>query len=272
MTRTSLQPLGQFPADAMARVRCVLTDIDDTLTRDGLLRPSAFAALHRLAEAGVRVVPVTGRPAGWCDMIARQWPVAGVVGENGALWFRYDPSGPRIARGHWFGQDRRRADRARLDALARRIAEEIPAARPASDQAYRESDLAIDWCEDVEALSRGQLDRIVELAEEAGATVRVSSIHVNIWFGEFSKLAMTERFLADALAIDVRADPDAFVFVGDSPNDSTMFGYFANSVGVANVLEFVGRIEAEPTYVTPSRGGDGFAELADALLAARHAR
>ena len=148
-------------------------------------------------------------------------------------------------------------------------AAEIPTARPASDQAFRESDLAIDWCEDVAPLERPQLDRIVALAEEAGATVRVSSIHVNIWFGEFSKLAMTERFLAEALGIDVRAEPESFVFVGDSPNDSTMFGFFGNSVGVANVLAFAGRIEAEPTYVTPSPGGDGFAELADALLAAR---
>ncbi|BBK33216.1 hypothetical protein EDC65_4159 [Stella humosa] len=269
MTRPSLQPLERFSPAALARVRCVLTDIDDTLTSDGLLRPAAFAAIHRLAQAGIRVVPVTGRPAGWCDLIARQWPVAGVIGENGALWFRYDPGGPRIARGHWFPEDRRQADRLRLDDLARRIAEEIPEARPTSDQAYRESDLAIDWCEDVAPLSRAQLDRIVELAEEAGATVRVSSIHVNIWFGEFSKLAMTERFLADGLGIDLRSDPDAFVFAGDSPNDSTMFGFFANSVGVANVLDFVGRMEAEPTYVTPSRGGEGFAELADALLAAR---
>ncbi|MGE0716027.1 MAG: HAD family hydrolase [Alphaproteobacteria bacterium] len=269
MTAPSLRPLAEFPAEARRRVSCVLTDIDDTLTVDGLLRPAAFAALHRLAEAGISVVPVTGRPAGWCDLIARQWPVAGVVGENGALWFRHDHAGRRIARGYWFDAERRRDDRARLDALTARIAEAVPAARPASDQGYRESDLAIDWCEDADALSRAELDRIVALAQEAGATVRVSSIHVNIWFGEFSKLAMTERFLADAFAIDVRAEPERFVFVGDSPNDSTMFDFFPNSVGVANVLDFVGRIEAEPTYVAPSRGGDGFAEVADALLSAR---
>ncbi|MCC7271464.1 MAG: HAD-IIB family hydrolase [Alphaproteobacteria bacterium] len=271
MSSTSLRPLAEFPCADRRRVACVLTDIDDTLTRDGLLRPSAFDAMHRLAAAGIRVVPVTGRPAGWCDMIARQWPVAGVVGENGALWFRYDPDGRRIARGYWFDEARRRADRVRLDDLARRIAEAVPAAHPASDQRYRESDLAIDWCEDATALSADELDRIVALGADAGATVRVSSIHVNIWFGEFSKLAMTERFLADALAVDVRAAPDAFVFVGDSPNDATMFGFFPNSVGVANVLNFVGRIDAEPTYVTRSPGGDGFAELADALLAARAA-
>ncbi|WP_374445720.1 HAD family hydrolase [Stella sp.] len=269
MTGPTMRPLSQFPPQALARVRCVLTDIDDTLTSGGLLRPSAFEAIHRLAQSGIQVVPVTGRPAGWCDLIARQWPVAGVVGENGALWFRHDPSGRGIVRGYWFDAERRRVDRARLDALARRIAQEIPGARPASDQAFRESDLAIDWCEDVARLGRAEVERVVALAEEAGATVRVSSIHVNIWFGQFSKLAMTERFLAEAIGVDMRAHPETFVFVGDSPNDSSMFGFFQNSVGVANVLAFAGRIEAEPAYVTPSTGGDGFAELAEALLAAR---
>ncbi|MBM3531241.1 MAG: HAD-IIB family hydrolase [Alphaproteobacteria bacterium] len=264
-----LRPLSTFPNAVRRGIRCVLCDIDDTLTIDGRLTSSAYAAMERLSRAGLAVVPVTGRPAGWCDLIARQWPVTGVIGENGAFYFRYAPAERRVVRQFWFDDERRQADRARLAVLAEAILSAVPAAALASDQRYRETDLAIDWCEDVARLSQAEIDRIVALAEDAGATVRVSSIHINIWFGEFSKLSMTRRFIDDVFAAETWNDARAFVFVGDSPNDSTMFSFFENSVGVANVLNFRGAIETEPTYVTAGMGGDGFAELGDALLSAQ---
>jgi hydroxymethylpyrimidine pyrophosphatase-like HAD family hydrolase len=146
---------------------------------------------------------------------------------------------------------------------------EVPRAGVASDQAYRECDLAIDWCEDVDPLSQVEVERVVALAKDAGATVRIASIHVNVWFGEFSKLGMSQRFTGDILGMSTEIAEERCVFSGDSPNDVTMFGYFPHSVGVANVLKFCGRLKAEPTYVTPSEGGDGFAELAHATLSAR---
>ncbi|MCC7276336.1 MAG: HAD-IIB family hydrolase [Alphaproteobacteria bacterium] len=263
------KPLVAFPPAERRRVRCVLTDIDDTLTTEGRLTASAFTAMERLARGGIAVVPVTGRPAGWCDMIARQWPVAGVVGENGAFHFRYDPAARRFLRGFWVPEERRRADHERLWVIARRILAEVPGTAIASDQQYRAADIAVDWCEDVPALPDSEVRRIVAIAEAAGATAKVSSIHVNIWFGDFSKLAMTRRFTPAALGLDVDADRDAFVFVGDSPNDQTMFGHFPNAVGVANVLRFADQLTAPPAYVATQEGGDGFAEVADALLAAR---
>ena len=64
-------PFAAFPAAARAGIRFVLTDIDDTLTTDGRLTAAAYGALERFAARGYRVIPVTGRPAGWCDLIAR---------------------------------------------------------------------------------------------------------------------------------------------------------------------------------------------------------
>jgi HAD superfamily hydrolase (TIGR01484 family) len=264
-----MKPLAAFPSAIRRAVRCVLTDIDDTLTTDGRLTASAYTAMERLSRAGIAVVPVTGRPAGWCDMIARQWPVDGVVGENGAFYFRHDEAGRRFLRRFWVPEETRRADRERLWTIARRILEEVPGTGIASDQQYREADIAIDWCEDVAPLSDGEVRRIVEIAEAAGATARVSSIHVNMWFGDFSKLGMARRFVSDMRELDVDADPEAFVFVGDSPNDQTMFAHFPHAVGVANVLRFRDQLTRPPTYVSPSEGGDGFAEVADALLTAR---
>ena len=269
MTDRKLQPLTAFSFAARRGVSAVLTDIDDTLTMHGRLTASAYAAMEALDKAGIAVVPVTGRPAGWCDLIARQWPVKGVVGENGAFYFTYDDKGRRVVRRYWYPADRRAVDRKRLDALRDHILREVPRAAITSDQPYRECDLAIDWCEDVAALSDTDVDRIVTLAEAAGATVRVASIHINVWFGDFSKLAMARRLAADILGIDTTTAAERVVFVGDSPNDVSMFSYFPHSLGVANVLKFRDRLEAEPAYVTPSEGGDGFAELARALLAAR---
>ncbi|MGQ0663677.1 MAG: HAD-IIB family hydrolase [Pseudomonadota bacterium] len=264
-----LQPLSAFPPAARRRVRFVLCDIDDTLTRRGRLVASAYAAIERLGAAGLAVVPVTGRPAGWCDLIARQWPVAGVVGENGALYFRYDEGRRRMIRRYWRDAEQRRADRDQLTTLGRRILAEVPGAAIAADQSYRDSDLAIDWCEDVARLSDGAVERILAIAGEAGAHAKLSSIHVNIWFGEFDKLAMTRVLMRDCFSLDLDAHRHEFAFVGDSPNDAPMFAFFPLAIGVANVLDFRGRLACEPVYITAAPGGEGFVEAADALLSAR---
>jgi len=251
---------------ACAGVRFVLADIDDTLTTDGMLTAQAYEALERLRDADLKIVPITGRPAGWCDHIARMWPVDGVVGENGAFWFRYDRSARRLTKRFLVSQAQRVANRKRLNTLATRILTEVPGTALASDQLYREADIAIDYCEDVEPLPADAVDRIVEIARSVGATAKVSSIHVNAWFGDYDKLGMTRTLFAECFGIDLDAAREQFVFVGDSPNDAPMFEFFPLSVGVANVRDLEERITHAPAYVTAARGGAGFAELAARLL------
>ncbi|WP_413990472.1 HAD family hydrolase [Labrys okinawensis] len=264
-----LEPLAGFPLDARRAVQVVLTDIDDTLTDHGRLPPVAYEAMARLAEAGITVVPVTGRPAGWCDLIARQWPVAGVVGENGAFYFRYDDASRTMIRHYARDRTERHVDREKLEAVRRTVLAEVPGAAVSADQAYREADLAIDFCEDVPRLLPSAIGRIVEIFAQAGATAKVSSIHVNGWFGHYDKLTTSKVFLADVLGVDVDRTPVAVAYIGDSPNDMPMFGFFANSVGVANVLDFRDQLSAPPRWVTSRRGSRGFAEFAEALIGAR---
>jgi len=268
-TRRTFQPLSRFPAAARRAVRVVFTDIDDTLTNEGQLTARAYAALEKLRQAGILVVPITGRPAGWCDHIARMWPVNAVVGENGAFYFHYDRQARRMIRRFDQPDFVRAENRVRLAAVRDRILAEVPGCAVASDQAYRETDLAIDFCEDVPPLPPAAVDRIVALFEEAGATAKISSIHVNGWFGSFDKLTMARRLMDEVFGIDIEAENRAVVFTGDAPNDSPMFGFFRNSVGVANVVDFRDHLAAEPTYIARGKGGAGFAEVADALLAAR---
>jgi hypothetical protein len=213
------------------------------------------------------VIPITGRPAGWCDHIARMWPVDAVVGENGALYMRYDNARRRLVRRFVDDEVTRRAHRERLAGIAEKIVAAVPGCALASDQRYRESDLAIDFCEDVPALPRAAVDRIVALMQAEGMTAKVSSIHVNGWFGSYDKLAMTRTLCAEVFGIDIDAEREHFAFAGDSPNDAPMFAFFPNAVGVANVREFADRIATLPAYVTQAEAGAGFAELADFLLA-----
>ncbi len=264
-----MQPLEAFPLDARRRTKAVLADIDDTLTTGGRLTAAAYAALEQLQNAGFLVVPITGRPAGWCDHIARMWPVDAVVGENGAFYFRYDHE-TRTFTKRFLASDGERAEtRRRLEDLRDQILKSVPGTGVASDQPYREADLAIDYCEDVEPLPVEDVQRIVDIFTEAGATAKVSSIHVNGWFGDYDKLSMTGRMLDECFGIDMEAEKDTLVFVGDSPNDAPMFGFFPHSVGVANIAGFEGRLDAEPAYVTEAPGGGGFAEFARALCEAK---
>lgn len=264
-----MRPLAEFAPRERRAIRAVLTDIDDTITTDGQLPAIAYASLERLRDAGLLVIPVTGRPAGWCDHIARMWPVDAVVGENGAFWFRYDRHARRLVK-RYVIDDAERAQRAsRLGAIAERILREVPGCAIASDQPYREADLAIDFREDVAPLPMAAVQRIVALMESEGLTAKASSIHVNGWFGGYDKLSTSRLMLREEFAIDVDAARAAFVFAGDSPNDQPMFGFFPNAVGVANVREMAELMTQLPAWITPSPGAQGFAELTEALLAAR---
>ncbi len=262
-----MQPLDEFPDQARRAVRGVLLDIDDTLTTDGRLTAEAYAAMQRLQASGKLVVPVTGRPAGWCDHMARMWPIDAIVGENGAFYFRYDVETKRMHRHYHAPAEDIAANRAKLATIGAQIVAAVPGSAIAADQAYRETDLAIDFCEDVPALDAAAIARIVELMEAAGMTAKVSSIHVNGWFGTYDKLTMIRRLFADVFEIGLDAEKSAFVFVGDSPNDQPAFAYFPHAVGVANVGDFAAQLTSPPAFVTEARAGDGFVELADLILA-----
>ncbi len=259
-----LRPLSTLTRADVAPVIGLLTDIDDTLTLHGRIVPAAFDAMARAQAAGLRVIPVTGRPAGWCDLIARQWPCEGVVGENGGLWFFMGEG--KLQRRFVQDEATREANRARLATIRAAVLDAVPGCGIASDQPYRELDLAVDFCEDVPSLGDEAIDQIVATFDAHGATCKVSSIHVNGWYGAFDKLEGFRRLCVD---LDVDATPSRWIYAGDSANDAPMFEHFPLSVGVANVDRFLPRIPVPPAFRTGGEGGYGFAELVDRVLALR---
>jgi len=266
-----MRPLSHLSEAEAGSIRVVLTDIDDTITTDGVLTAAAYSALERLQRAGFLVIPVTGRPAGWCDHIARMWPVDAVVGENGAFFFRYDRQHKTMRQRFWASPDEIRHNRARLDAIQQAVLAEVPGCALASDQPYRLADLAIDFCEDVPPLPEAAVDRIVAIFARAGAQAKVSSIHVNGWFGAYDKLSMAKLLLAEEFGIGWEEAKRTVLYAGDSPNDEPMFAAFPLSVGVANIQAFAHRLTHKPAYITQGHSGDGFTELADLLLRAKNA-
>ena len=264
-----MRPLAEFPAEARRALSGIFCDIDDTLTTDGRLTAEAYGAMEQLQCARLLVIAVTGRPAGWCDALARMWPIDAVVGENGAFYFRYDRAQHRMQRYFMDSAPTRTRNRERLAAISEEILRAVPGAAISADQRYRETDLAIDFCEDVPRLSDDAVDCIVAIMRGHALTAKVSSIHVNGWFGDYDKLAMTRVMMRDCHGVDLDAERSRYVFVGDSPNDAPMFAYFPNAIGVANVSDFASRLEFMPSYVTAERSGKGFREAADCILAAR---
>lgn len=247
------------------KINILFTDIDDTLTLDGKLIAESYNALWELKKNNISLIPITGRPAGWCEMIARFWPVEGVVGENGAFYFRYENN--KMKRFYFNPPEELESDHKKLEIIKQEVLRSVPGAAVSSDQFCRMYDLAIDFCEDVKPLKKEDVKNIVNIFNKHGATSKVSSIHVNGWFGDFNKLKMALTYLKNEHQIvDTQKIQNLCAFVGDSPNDEPMFEFFENSFAVANIQDFISDLKFLPKYVSLQKGGLGFQEISKTLI------
>jgi HAD superfamily hydrolase (TIGR01484 family) len=248
----------------------VFTDIDDTLTADGAITPSALQALHQLHAARIPVIAITGRPMGWSEGFALSWPVAAIVAENGAVALINE--GGQLRREYAQDEATRRHNAQRLREVSAQVLAELPQARLAQDSPGRVTDIAIDHSEFAQ-LSEADVQRVVAIMRSAGMNATVSSIHINGWFGEHDKLSgarwMLQRLYGHSYSRRLDDELPRWLYVGDSTNDQTMFAAFPLSVGVANLRRFAQQLHTWPAFITQGERGDGFAEVAAALLAAK---
>jgi HAD superfamily hydrolase (TIGR01484 family) len=258
-----MKSLDQF-ATRNSKIEYIFCDIDDTITEHGKLPANSYSALWDLQSKGIRVIPVTGRPAGWCEMIARFWPVAGVIGENGALYFRYVDG--KMKRRYMLSDSQTKKNRKKLDAIGKEILTKVKGSAISSDQFCRIFDLAIDFCEDVKPLPQKKVDQIVKIFKKHKATAKVSSIHVNGWFGDYNKLSMCQEFMKKEFKVNLTHSNHLCAFIGDSPNDEPMFEFFKNSFAVFNITNFLTSLKHKPEYITESNGANGFVEFTQKIL------
>lgn len=254
----------KMPPEAAKKIRYILHDIDDTITNEGKLTAEAYSALWKLHDAGLKVIPVTGRPAGWCDMVIREWPVDAIVGENGAFVYYWKDGKPETFRHPSIPAENVSE---KLEAVKKACLAGVPGCRVAKDQHFRVCDLAIDFAEDEPKLDFEAAKRIKAIAESMGAVAKISSIHVNAWFGDYDKVSMAKFFFETVW--DVKDLHESVLFFGDSANDEPMFAELPQSCGVANVEPFLKLMAHTPAYVTRGEGGYGFAEAVKMLLKKR---
>lgn len=266
MPRDRMQPIARLGEARLRRVRGILTDVDDTLTRAGAIEPAALDALHRLRGAGIDVLAITGRPAGWSEPFALAWPVAAIVAENGGVLLRAEHG--RLVREFAQPEAERLRNARRLAACAAAVLRDVPGTTLARDSAGRLTDIAVDHGEFAH-LDAAQIAQVVSVMQAHGLRATVSSIHVNGWIGEHSKWSAAQWAVRQCTGAPLNVDE--WLYAGDSTNDQLMFERIPLSVAVANIARFVPALDVLPAYVTQGERGAGFAELAHALIAARGA-
>ena len=242
----------------------VLTDIDDTLTTEGAITPDALQALADLKSAGLHVVPITGRPVGWSEPFAVSWPVDAIVAENGAVGLQHTTE-QGLRKLYQQDHTTRRANFARMQQVLAHIERTVPGANRSQDSAGRETDIAIDHSEFTH-LPPAAIDAVLRLMQAEGMTATVSSIHINGWFGEHSKLTGARWIVRELWGRDLDAEIKHWVYVGDSTNDQVMFAHFPHSIGVANIRRFESQLSHRPSYISQGERGAGFAQVVQRLL------
>ena len=269
-----MTPLLQWPRAARAHLSGIFTDIDDTLTTDGVISHDALQALWNLKAVGLQVVAITGRPVGWSLPFAATWPVDAIVAENGAVALissrknGIQPSTDgKSSLSKLYQQDAatRSTNFVRMQQVLERIEREVPGATRATDSAGRETDIAIDHSEFVH-LGSEQIAAVVALMRSEGMHATVSSIHINGWFGDHNKLEGARWIVQELWGRTLDDEMNRWAYVGDSTNDQLMFQAFTHSIGVANVQRFVPELAHLPRYITRGERGSGFAEVAAAVL------
>ena len=265
-----MKPLADLPQEEAARLRGLLFDLDDTFLSHGVLTRGAYDALWSLRDAGLRLVAVTGRPAGWGEVLVRQWPVDGCVTENGAVHVVRE--GRAVVRHEACGPEERQRRREELARIVTRVREVVPEARLTDDASFRVSDVTWDVGE-LATLPDERIRLIVREIERAGASWTQSSVHLHATFDVDDKATGAVRFCdrelgeRDASAVVVR-----YAFAGDSGNDAACFAAFRTTFGVSNVRSSAGRLSVTPRYVASRPMGEGFVEIAAAVLSRRPAR
>jgi HAD superfamily hydrolase (TIGR01484 family) len=273
-----MKAIAEWPLETRRQIIGVFTDIDDTLTTDGAITPDALQALHALKAAGLSVIAITGRPVGWSEPFAADWPVDAIVAENGSVALVKTQKTHK--NGQWSGRNlnsllsklyqadatTRATHFARMQAVLTRIEREVQGAQRSTDSAGRETDIAIDHSEFTH-LPPEKIQQVVAIMQNEAMHATVSSIHINGWYGPHNKLQGAQWIVREFFGRDLSQEMQRWAYVGDSTNDQLMFEAFDSSIGVANIARFAAELAHPPRYVTTLERGAGFAQVAQLLLA-----
>ncbi len=264
MQSDTMRPLADFKISTLPNLKYIFTDVDDTITSHGSLLPKVYESLCNLSDAGYKIIPVTGGPAGWCDCILRMWPVKAIVGESGAFYMHQVKTNEKIQTRHLITPSERVEYEKKLNRLKTDVQIQFPGISFASDQFCRLYDLAIELSSVNKELN--SLESVKHYLIQSGLTIKISSIHINTYFGNWDKLSTTKMLVSELWGLALEQINEQCIFIGDSLNDESMFGFFNHSFGVANVLKYKDQLKNKPKWVTNFPMGLGFIEIANSIL------
>ena len=246
-----LIPLAQAPPNCFQNIRLIATDMDGTLTTAGKFTPELLRSLQSLSTR-FEVLITTGRSAGWVSGLANYLPVVGAIAENGGLFYSNHVERLLVPIPDLNQHRRKLAD------TFHQLQTQFPTLEESSDNRFR----LTDWTFDVIGLSLEELETIAAFCQSQGWSFTYSNIQCHIKSPQQDKAAGLLKVLENRFA------PDQILTVGDSPNDESLFdaNLFPQSVGVANVLHYADQLTHQPTYITVAAEGEGFCELANALI------
>jgi hypothetical protein len=248
-----------LPTSLTNNIKVVFTDVDDTLTLNGEIPLATIQALHKLKQANILVVPVTGASAGWCDCLLKTLPIKYIIGENGAFFMEQGDRGHTLLT-YLKAPHQVQEDLDQLKQLANELNTLYPDISFTQDQHFRMTDVALDIGQAVK-VNFSHAKAATEWLKEKGVNAKLSSIHINTWIGEHNKATGAMAWLKDQNILI-----EDTIFIGDSTNDEAMFQAIPLSVGVANIEKFLPILAHKPNYITQNAGGLGFVELVDALI------
>ena len=249
-------PLSPLNQSTLSNIRLIASDVDGTLTHNGKFSTNFISTLLDLQSAGIKVLLVTGRSAGWVSALVNYLPVAGAIAENGGLFLQ--PNGqqdllssiPNISR-----------HRILLENTFHQIKQLFPNLQTSTDNHFR----ITDWTFDVNDLSANDIQAISSQCQQMGWSFTYSNVQCHIKPPHQDKATGLDAVLNNHFP---ELNSQQVLTIGDSPNDEAMFNpaKFPISVGVANVRHYQDKMLHLPKYMTHASEFAGFQELAQLLL------
>ncbi len=254
MTKEQGLPFAGFSEEERSNVEIVISDVDDTITKNGKLYPNALQSLWKLKRMGKMIVLLTGGSAGWADVYIRQWPVDAVIAEGGAVILAHGKAGNIVYKFNPM-----------IDPMFPKKKESLmkltAGLQLSSDQFARLYDIAYDK----KQLTPEEAKTLKGMVQAAGGHWSESSIHINVSFGSFSKRSALLFFLDALFDISAERVKEKGIYLGDSLNDEELFAFMPLSVGMRSVEDNRSSFQFLPKYITSGYGGDGFSEVARSL-------
>lgn len=257
-----MKPLS-MAKDELQNIRLIASDMDGTMTNNGVFSKELFAAFESLRSAKIRILLITGRSAGWVNGLASLLPIDGAIAENGGIFFpsNTESSGVEITALPNGRIHHRKLLRNVFEALQR----EFPNIQEAADNCFR----ITDWTYSVADLSSEDLSRMNSICSNLGWDFTYSNVQCHITPKGQNKANGLLQILQNYSQLST--DPNFVLTVGDSPNDESLFDSkcFPNSVGVSNIQRYIERLKHKPAFITSHPECDGFCEISSFITSSR---